>query len=200
MRKITAESGTALIFDELITGFRTAPGGAQAYFGIDADLVTYGKIIGGGLPIGAICGKAKYMDALDGGAWQYGDDSSPETGMTFFAGTYVRHPLAIRAALTVLTLLKREGASLQDELSASTTRFARELNGWFEREQIPMRATWFRSMIYFVFQQEFKYASLLFFHLRLKGLHIWEGRPVFFSTAHTERGNQLHHQPVQGEH
>ena len=200
VRKITAESGTALIFDELITGFRTAPGGAQAWFGIDADLVTYGKIIGGGLPIGAICGKAKYMDALDGGAWQYGDDSSPETGMTFFAGTYVRHPLSIRAALTVLTLLKREGPALQDELSARTTRFAQELNGWFEREQIPMRVTWFRSMVYFVFQQEFKYASLLFFHLRLKGLHIWEGRPVLlFHRAH-RRGNRLHHRPFQGEH
>ena len=57
-------------------------------------MVTYGKIIGGGVPIGAICGKAKYLDALDGGAWQYGDDSSPEAGMTFFAGTYVRHPLS----------------------------------------------------------------------------------------------------------
>jgi iturin family lipopeptide synthetase A len=186
VRKITAESGTALIFDELITGFRTAPGGAQAWFGIDADMVTYGKIIGGGLPIGAICGKAKYLDALDGGMWQYGDDSSPETGMTFFAGTYVRHPLSIRAALTVLSILKREGPALQDELSARTEYFANELNGWFEREQMPMRVTWFRSMAYFVFQQEFKYASLLFFHLRLKGLHIWEGRPCFFSTAHTD--------------
>ena len=186
VRRITAASETALIFDELITGFRTAPGGAQAWFGIDADLVTYGKIIGGGLPIGAVCGKAKYLDALDGGTWQYGDDSSPETGMTFFAGTYVRHPLSIRAALTVLTLLKREGPALQDDLSARTGHFAGELNGWFEREQIPMRVTWFRSMAYFVFQQEFKYASLLFFHLRLKGLHIWEGRPVFFSTVHTD--------------
>jgi natural product biosynthesis luciferase-like monooxygenase protein len=186
VRKITTESGTALVFDELITGFRAHPGGAQVLFGIEADIVTYGKIIGGGLPIGAICGKAVYLDALDGGMWQYGDDSSPETGMTFFAGTYVRHPLAIRAALSVLTALKREGPALQDQLSARTGRFAHELNGWFEREEIPMRVTWFRSMMYFVFQQEFKYASLLFFHLRLKGLHIWEGRPIFFSTAHTD--------------
>ncbi len=186
VRKITAESGTALIFDELITGFRTAPGGAQEYFGIEADMVTYGKIIGGGVPIGAICGKAKYLDALDGGAWQYGDDSSPEVGMTFFAGTYVRHPLSIRAALSVLTRLKREGASLQEKLAERTARFADELNAWCDREQIPMRVTFFRSMIYFVFQQEFKYASLLFYHLRLKGLHIFEGRPCFFSTAHTE--------------
>jgi iturin family lipopeptide synthetase A len=186
VRKITAESGTVLIFDELITGFRAGPGGAQAFFGIDADLVTYGKIIGGGLPIGAICGKAKYLDALDGGAWQYGDDSAPEAGMTFFAGTYVRHPLAVRAALSVLTILKREGAALQDELSARTARFARQMNEWCEREQVPMRVTFFASMMYFVFQQEFKYSSLLFYHLRLKGLHILEGRPCFLSTAHTD--------------
>jgi iturin family lipopeptide synthetase A len=186
VRRITAESGTALIFDELITGFRAAPGGAQAFFGIEADIVTYGKIIGGGLPIGAICGKAKYMDALDGGAWQYGDDSAPEAGMTFFAGTYVRHPLAVRTALSVLTLLRREGAALQDELSARTARFARQLNEWCEKELVPMRVTFFSSMMYFVFQQEFKYSSLLFAHLRLKGLHILEGRPCFLSTAHTD--------------
>jgi natural product biosynthesis luciferase-like monooxygenase protein len=106
--------------------------------------------------------------------------------MTFFAGTYVRHPLAIRAALSVLTRLKHEGPALQEDLAARTARFANELNAWCDREQIPMRVTFFRSMVYFVFQQEFKYASLLFYHLRLKGLHIFEGRPCFFSTAHTD--------------
>jgi iturin family lipopeptide synthetase A len=186
VRKITAASETALVFDELITGFRAHPGGTQKLWGIEADMATYGKVMGGGLPIGAICGRAKYLDALDGGAWQYGDDSSPEVGMTFFAGTYVRHPLAVRAALSVLTLLKREGPRLQDELSERTASFAKQLNDYFEQEKIPMRMTYFRSMIYFVFAPEFKYSSLLFFHLRLKGLHIFEGRPCFLSTAHTD--------------
>ena len=71
-----SRSGTALIFDEVVTGFRTHPGGAQALFGIQADMATYGKVIGGGLPIGALAGKARFMDALDGGMWQYGDGSS----------------------------------------------------------------------------------------------------------------------------
>jgi natural product biosynthesis luciferase-like monooxygenase protein len=186
VRKITAESETALIFDELITGFRAHPGGAQAWFGVQADLATYGKIIGGGVPIGALCGKAMYMDALDGGQWQYGDASFPEVGVTFFAGTYVRHPLAIRAALSVLTRLKREGPALQDRLAERTEYLAKELNGYFEAEQIPMRVVWFRSLFYFVYQQEFKYSSLLYYHLRLKGLHIWEGRLGFVSTAHTD--------------
>jgi natural product biosynthesis luciferase-like monooxygenase protein len=185
-RKITQASGTALVFDEMITGFRAHPGGTQALWGIKADMATYGKIIGGGLPCGALCGKAMYLDALDGGDWKYGDTSGPETGVTFFAGTYVRHPLVMRGALSVLTRIKREGPALQENLAARTGALAAELNGHFEANQIPMRMTWFRSMIYFVFHPEFKYSSLLFFHLRLKGLHIWEGRPVFLSTAHTD--------------
>ena len=70
LRKITSESGTALIFDEVITGFRMHPGGAQAIFGIQADLGTYGKVVAGGLPIGIIAGKKLFMDALDGGFWE----------------------------------------------------------------------------------------------------------------------------------
>ncbi|MBV8885706.1 MAG: aminotransferase class III-fold pyridoxal phosphate-dependent enzyme, partial [Chroococcidiopsidaceae cyanobacterium CP_BM_RX_35] len=89
LRQLTERSGTAFIFDEVVTGFRVHPGGAQAYFGIQADIASYGKIVGGGLPIGVVAGQSKFMDALDGGFWQYGDDSFPEVGVTFFAGTFV---------------------------------------------------------------------------------------------------------------
>ena len=85
------------------------PGGAQALFGVKADLATYGKVIGGGFPIGVIAGKREYMDALDGGFWQYGDDSVPTVGVTYFAGTFVRHPLALAAAKAVLEHLKAKG-------------------------------------------------------------------------------------------
>ena len=80
------------------------PGGVQAVFGIRADLATYGKVIGGGLPIGILAGNARFMDALDGGMWQYGDDSFPEIGVTFFAGTFVRHPLALRPQMRSSTI------------------------------------------------------------------------------------------------
>ena len=186
VRRITEESETALVFDEIVTGFRTHPGGCQALFGIKADIATYGKVIGGGMPIGAICGKAMYLDALDGGNWQYGDGSFPEIGMTFFAGTFVRHPLGIRSALSVLTRLKREGAALQDRLSDRCAYMVDTLNAFFEENQVPMRLTRFRSIMYYAFQEQFKYSSLLFFHLRLKGLHVWEARPLFLSTAHTD--------------
>ncbi len=69
VRAITERSGTCLIFDEVITGFRSALGGAQQLFGIRADLASYGKVIGGGMPVGVIAGKRQFMDALDGGAW-----------------------------------------------------------------------------------------------------------------------------------
>lgn len=75
LRAITQQSGTALIMDEIITGFRIGLGGAQEWFDIQADLVTYGKIIGGGQPLGIVAGKAEFMNTIDGGTWQYGDDS-----------------------------------------------------------------------------------------------------------------------------
>ena len=111
VRRITEAAGTALVFDEVVSGFRAHAGGAQALFGIRADLATYGKVVGGGLPIGLVTGSSKYMDALDGGRWSYGDDSFPEVGVTFFAGTFVRHPLALAAARAVLLHLKEAGPS-----------------------------------------------------------------------------------------
>ena len=114
IRKITKESGTALIFDEVVTGFRVHPGGCQALFGIRADLATYGKVIAGGMPIGVLAGKAEFMDALDGGAWQFGDDSYPEVGVTFFAGTFVRHPLTLAAVKAVLQFFREQGPALQE--------------------------------------------------------------------------------------
>ncbi len=106
--------------------------------------------------------------------------------MTFFAGTFVRHPLGIRSALSVLTKLKREGPALQDRLSDRCAYMVDTLNAFFEKENVPMRLTRFRSIMYYAFQEQFKYSSLLYFHLRLKGLHVWEARPLFLSTAHTD--------------
>jgi glutamate-1-semialdehyde aminotransferase len=112
LRGITAENDTALIFDEMITGLRTAPGGAQELFDIKADIATYGKVLGGGIGLGAIAGKATYLDAIDGGVWDYGDSSFPETERTFFAGTHSQNTLAMTAAYAVLTFLKEQGPGL----------------------------------------------------------------------------------------
>ena len=184
-REITAQAGCVLVFDEIITGFRCDIGGAQAHFGVRADLMTYGKVIGGGMPIGAVCGKAEYMDALDGGAWQYGDGSFPEVGVTFFAGTYIRHPLTMAASWAILNHLKREGGGLQKRLNERTAAMVGELNRFFAESGVPMRLDVFSSWFYPHFDEEIKYGSLLYFYLREKGIHVWEGRPCFLSTAHT---------------
>src|SRR5262249_10271730 len=113
LRKITAQAGTVLIFDEVITGFRLHQGGAQAFFGVRADLATYGKVVAGGMPMGVVAGRSWVMDAFDGGVWGYGDDSFPQAGRTFFAGTFVRHPLALAAARAALRHLKVAGPALQ---------------------------------------------------------------------------------------
>ncbi|MCM3268071.1 non-ribosomal peptide synthetase [Paenibacillus elgii] len=185
IRRITAQSGTVFIFDEVITGFRMHPGGAQAWFGIQADLVTYGKVIGGGMPIGIVGGKAAFMDGIDGGFWRFGDDSYPrqEERRTFVAGTFCHHPLAMAAALAVLEKLEQSGGMLQAKLNASTAALAAELNDYFVQVNIPMKVVHFGSLFRFVLKGDLE---LFFYHMLDKGVYIWEGRNCFLSTAHSE--------------
>ena len=186
VRRITEASGTALIFDEVVTGFRVHPGGAQALFGIRADLATYGKVVGGGLPIGILAGSPEFMDALDGGMWRYGDDSFPEAGVTFFAGTFVRHPLALAAAHAVLAHLKQAGPRLQRSLGEKTTRLVQALNAHFEGRGVPLRIEHFGSIFYFSIPPDQPFGGLIYYHLREKGIHIQEGFPCFLTTAHSD--------------
>jgi amino acid adenylation domain-containing protein len=186
VREITQKSETVLIFDEVISGFRMHPGGAQALFGIKADLGTYGKVIGGGMPIGAIAGISKYMDALDGGTWQYGDDSQPEAGVTYFAGTFVRHPLALAAGKATLLYMKERGPALQEELNARTKRLSDALNVICEKEGIPLYSPSFGSLWKIKFKYELAYGELLFTLMRFKGIHIWDLFPCFVTAAHTD--------------
>jgi amino acid adenylation domain-containing protein len=186
LRLLTERSGTAFIIDEVVTGFRVHPGGIQQRFGIQADLSSYGKVFGGGLPIGAVAGKAEFMDALDGGGWQFGDDSFPEIGVTFFAGTFVRHPMALAAAEAVLTRLKEAGPELQYSLAAKVEKFVTHLNQHFSQVGAPIKIAHFSSFFYIKYPQDTPYGSLLYYLLREKGIHIWEYRPCFFSLAHTD--------------
>jgi acyl transferase domain-containing protein/glutamate-1-semialdehyde aminotransferase len=186
LRGITTASETALVFDEVVTGFRTHLGGAQALFGVRADIATYGKVVGGGLPIGIVAGRSAYLDALDGGAWRYGDESIPEVGVTFFAGTFVRHPLALAAARAVLLRLKEEGPELHRKLNLRTTRFVEMLNAHAEKVRAPVRLTHFGSWFCFNFPHDLPLASLFFAYMRAKGMHIWEGRPGFLTLAHSD--------------
>jgi len=186
VRKITADAGAVLIFDEVITGFRSHPGGAQALFGIKADLCTYGKVVGGGYPIGVMAGKREYMDALDGGYWQYGDDSTPPAGVTYFAGTFVRHPLTLAAAKASLLHMKEHGAALQQRLNERTAAMAAELNAFSEGVGAPVRIKHFASLWRTHFDEDHPLQDLLFAMMRSRGIHILDNFPCFFTTAHSE--------------
>jgi len=186
LRRITRQHDAALIFDEVITGFRLHPGGAQAYFGVRADLATYGKIVGGGMPIGIVAGQARFMDAFDGGDWQYGDDSIPAAGRTFFAGTFVRHPLALAAGLATLRQLQADGPALQQALNARADRFCNELSAVLDRHAVPIELANCGSLLFFRVTGGNKEASLLFYLLRERGVFLLEGFPAYLNTAHTD--------------
>jgi amino acid adenylation domain-containing protein len=186
LRELTEKANIPLIFDEVITGFRVSNGGAQEYFGVKADIATYGKIIGGGFPIGVIAGKKLYMDAFDGGYWQYGDDSIPEAGVTFFAGTFARHPISLKGALTVLNYLKQDNNKLQKDLNSKAAALAKELNDFMLQRNVPIKFLNFSSVLYYSYPKDLGYFSLLFYLLRHKGIHILEGFPFFLSSAHSD--------------
>ncbi|NOK23822.1 aminotransferase class III-fold pyridoxal phosphate-dependent enzyme, partial [Corallococcus carmarthensis] len=186
LRDLTQKSGSVYIFDEVITGFRMHPGGAQAVFGVQADVATYGKVVGGGMPIGVIAGKRPFMDALDGGHWQFGDDSVPTVGVTYFAGTFVRHPLALAAAKAALEHMKAAGPELQRSVSAKADTLASTLNAFFDEVGAPLRIKHFGSLWKTFVTSDVANADLLFCLLRDKGIHIWDGFPCFFTTAHSD--------------
>ena len=183
LRAVTEASGTALIFDEMITGFRVHPAGCQGLFGIEADIATYGKIIGGGMPIGAVAGRARFLDGIDGGVWRYGDNSYPGASRTYFGGTFCQHPVTMSTALAALRHLKEQGPALQSTLNQRTAGFAGTLNAFFTGEGLPIRVACFSSMFRFEFSGN---SELFYYHMLEKGVYIWEWRNCFLSTAHTD--------------
>ncbi|HLK28592.1 MAG TPA: amino acid adenylation domain-containing protein [Puia sp.] len=185
LREITLESGTALIFDEVITGFRMHPRGAQGMFGIQADLGTYGKVVGAGISIGVIAGKKHFMNALDGGFWQFGDASTPEAGVTYFAGTFVRHPLALAASKASLDYMKEKGPALQEGINAKAKRLADAMNAVCIKHNLPFFVPQFGSLWKIKFKEDVPFGELLFALMRFKGIHILDGFPCFLTEAHT---------------
>lgn len=125
LRALTKKEGALLIFDEVISGFRVAFGGAQELFGVEPDLTILGKIIGGGLPVGAFGGRREVMEAL-----------SPE-GPVYQAGTLSGNPLAVAAGIAALTELSRKG--VYKRLAARADMLAEGLSRVFSRSGIP---TW----------------------------------------------------------
>ncbi|WP_144153912.1 non-ribosomal peptide synthetase/type I polyketide synthase [Paraburkholderia sp. BCC1885] len=186
LRELTAANESALIVDEVVTGFRVHPAGMQGYWGIKGDMATYGKVVGGGLPVGVLAGSAQYMDALDGGQWQFGDASVPEVPPTFFAGTFVRHPVVLAAMKAVLLHLQQAGPALQETLGSRMDGLVQRINAHLEKAGIATRAESFSSWFYISFAGEDRLGSLFYAYMRYLGIHIMEGFPCFLTTSHSD--------------
>lgn len=131
LRKITAENDIILIFDEVITGFRIAEGGAQEYFGVTPDLVTFGKILGGGFPIGAIAGKKEFMEMM------------APSGNVYQAGTFNGNPISITAGLTTL---KQLDSSFYTEMSSKGDSLRRGIDNILEDHNLNYQVAGLGSM------------------------------------------------------
>lgn len=141
LRELCDAHQAVLIFDEVMTGFRIAQGGAQERYGVDADVVTFGKIIGGGLPVGAFGGKKEIMETV-----------SPE-GPVYQAGTLSGNPLAMAAGLALLTELK-EHPHHYDDLEQKAVRLQNGLQEVFDKNQIPVVINHVGSMISIFFTDD----------------------------------------------
>ncbi|WP_333830542.1 non-ribosomal peptide synthetase/type I polyketide synthase [Pararhodobacter sp.] len=190
LRTLADQGGAALVFDEVVTGFRVHKRGMQGVWGIRADLATYGKIVGGGMPIGVLAGDARFMNALDGGPWSYGDLSKPEAPPTFFAGTFVRHPLVLAAVDATLKHMDAQGDALWSGVAARTDALVAGFDALFDRRGLPRMISGYSSWYAFNLMQHAPSAALAYPMLRLAGVHVQEGYCGFMTTAHTEQDFQ----------
>ena len=140
LRKVCDEYNAVLIFDEVMTGFRVALGGAQAHYGIKPDLTTLGKVIGGGMPVGAFGGKKEIMDFI------------APVGPVYQAGTLSGNPLAMAAGLASLTELAKGEKHLQ--LSAATEKLAMGLKAAAERHGVDLNINYVGGMFGFFFTSD----------------------------------------------
>ncbi|MHB1319025.1 MAG: aspartate aminotransferase family protein [Anaerolineae bacterium] len=131
-RQLTAHHGAVLILDEVITGFRYCASGAQRLFGVQADLTTYGKVIGGGMPIAAVAGRADLMALTS-------EHATPR--VWFNGGTYSAHPLSLTAGLAMLRYLVAHEGTLYDDLSRKGAELRRRIDDVFASRGVLARCT-----------------------------------------------------------
>jgi glutamate-1-semialdehyde aminotransferase/acyl carrier protein len=186
LRALTREIGAVLIFDEIVTGFRLQAGGAQAWYGIEADLATYGKVLGGGMPVGVVAGRRPFMDVFDGGPWQFGDASAPEADVTFFAGTFVRHPLVLAAVTATLRHLEAAGPAFYTALNARTDAFVRDIQADLDANAMPFIMTNCGSLCYLRGTVGHPMDPLLHAAMRHAGVYVLDGFPSYLTAAHDD--------------
>jgi glutamate-1-semialdehyde 2,1-aminomutase len=174
LRAVCTERSIVLIFDEVFVGFRIAYGGAQEYFGVPADMVTYGKTIGGGLPVGVLCGAGRLMK-------RYRDDRPSD--ICFARGTFNSHPYVMAAMNEFLRRLDEPEYRLSYlGLSAKWNQRARTLNERLASEELPVRVTNLVSIWTTCYTVPSRYHWMFQYYLRAEGVALsWigTGRLVF---------------------
>jgi len=186
LREICDERCIALIFDEVFVGFRLARGGAQEYFGVEADLVTYGKTLGGGLPIGVLCGKRAWMRRFR--------DGSP-ADICFARGTFNSHPYVMGAMNSFLRQLDTpEILAKYEDLDGVWNRRAEQLNQAMKAAGFPVKVANMSSIWTVTYTQPGCYHWLFQHYLRLQGLALsWvgTGRMIFSLNFSDEDFNEV---------
>jgi len=180
LRQVCSERNIVLIFDEVFVGFRLAPGGAQEYFGVRADMVTYGKTVGGGLPIGVVCGRAELMK-------RYSEERPAD--ICFARGTFNSHPYVMGAMHEFLRRLESEPIrSIYRDLDALWEQRARQLNERLRAEQLPLQVSHLSSIWTINYLQPSRYHWMFQYYLRAEGLALsWVGTArLIFSLNYTD--------------
>jgi glutamate-1-semialdehyde 2,1-aminomutase len=180
LRAACDANGIVLIFDEIFVGFRLAPAGAQDYFGVRADLVTYGKTVGGGLPVGVICGRAELMK-------RFREDRPAD--ICFARGTFNSHPYVMTAMNAFLCALDTDAVrALYRDLDATWNERAASLNRRLEAAGLPVTVATLSSIWTIRYLIPSRYNWMLQFYLRAEGLALsWVGTGrLIFSLNYTD--------------
>lgn len=168
LRAVCSERGIVLIFDEVFTGFRLAYGGAQEFYGIQADLVTYGKTLGGGLPVGVLAGTHSLMQRFK---------NDQPVNVSFARGTFNSHPYVMGAMNVFLNRIRKPEIQQQYQESESLwNQRVAKFNQRLEREALPLRITNIHSILSVLYTLPSRYNWMLQFYLRQAGLELsWTG-------------------------
>jgi glutamate-1-semialdehyde 2,1-aminomutase len=172
LREVCTERGIVLIFDEVFVGFRLARGGAQEYFGVKADMVTYGKTLGGGMPVGVVCGKRALMK-------RFRDDRPAD--ICFARGTFNSHPYVMGAMAEFLERIETpEVQALYAGLEETWNARAATFNARLKAEGLPVQVANVSSIWTVFYTEPSRYNWMLQYYLRLEGLALsWVGTGRF---------------------
>jgi len=168
MRRVCTRHGIALVFDEVYTGFRLARRGAQEYFDVDADMVCYGKTLGGGMPNGVVCGPSRLMNR---------SDPVHPLRVAYVVGTFAAHPLTVASMNAFLRFLETPAAQSEYASMAGKVRvFCDETNAAMAAEALPIRVSSYSSVWTLLYQQPGRYHWMLQYYLRDEGINLsWVG-------------------------